>query len=378
MVVRVELTEANRGVGVWSERFDRTSASVLDVIDDVARGVATGVAGQLLPDETADLARRPSADPVAYEHFVRGNLYLARRTPASFARAISEYEAAAARDTSMKVGVARIAYTYALGVAIGVGDLPNDTVKARSVAAIARAKREAPEVAETWMAEGFRDVMRSVFEREDRIDVGVSQLARGVQLDPRNAEAHHQYAQGLVLQGADSAALAEYRAAIELEPGRAVSAEELARHHILLGRYPDARAWGDSAVAWDPQMPRAWLVRARARLGLGDIPGADRDVAMAATLNAQGRNATEALAMHAMVLAAQGDTLHARGLLAPIAGTYTIYGFEGVVAVGWPDRALDDIEQRAIGATRCYLLRFPLVAALRGTAHFDRIAAGCR
>ncbi|MFI5208498.1 MAG: hypothetical protein ACHQX4_10855, partial [Gemmatimonadales bacterium] len=98
LVVRVELTRADRGVGVWSERFDRTSANVLDVIDDVARGVATGVAGQLLPAEAADLARRPTRDGVAYEHFLRGNFYIAQRNAASLARAADEYEQASARD----------------------------------------------------------------------------------------------------------------------------------------------------------------------------------------------------------------------------------------------------------------------------------------
>ena len=377
LVVRVELTEASRGVGVWSERFDRTSASVLDVIDDVARGVATGVAGQLLPGEAADLSRRPSADPVAYEHFVRGNTYLARRAPASLARAIAEYEAAAAQDPLMKVAVARIAYAYVLGIAIGIGDLAPDSIKAKAGAAIARAQREAPDVPETWMAEGFRELMHAVFDREDRLDVAVAGLARGVQLGPRNAEAHHQYAQGLALQGADSAALAEYRAAIALEPGRAVSAEELSRHLILLDRFPEGRAWGDSAIAWDPQLVRGWLVRARARLATGDIPGADRDVAMAATLNPGARNSAEERAMRAMVLAAQGDTARARTVAESIAGPFTIFGGETFVAAGLPDRALDNIAQQSVGAMLCYRLRFPLLRALRGTPHYDRLAAGC-
>ncbi len=379
LVVRVELTEASRGVGVWSERFDRTSTSVLDVIDDVARGVATGVAGQLLPAEAADLARRPTVDPAAYEHFVRGNVYLARRTPASFAQAITEYEAAAARDTTLKVAVARIAYTYSLGIALGVEGLSSDSTKARALTAIARARREAPDVPETWMAEGFRELMRAVFDREERINVAVGELARGVQLGPRNAEAHHQYAQGLAIQGADSAALAEYRAAIVLEPGRAVSAEELARHLIILRRFPEAQAWADSAVTWDPQLVRGWMVRARARLGLGDIPGAARDIAAAAALNPEGRNASEERSMRAVILAAQGDTIQARTLANSLTGQqFTIFGSEMLAALGLPDRALDDIERQSGGAALCYRLRFPLLAALRGTPHYDRLAAQCR
>jgi len=378
IVVRAELTRADRGVGVWSERYDRTSEDVLGVIDDVARGVATGVAGQLLPDEAANLARRPTADPAAYEHYVRGNVLLARRTPVAFAGAIAEYEAALARDPSLKVAVARIAYTYALAIALGVGDLSRDSTKALAITAIGRAIRDAPEVPETWMAEGFRELMRTIFDREDRMSAAVSELARGVQLGPDNAEAHHQYAQALIVTGADSAALAEYRRALALEPGRAVTYEEIARVMIIQGRFTDALAYADSAVAAEPQLVRGWMARARSHLALGDIPAADRDVSTAAALDLSVRYAAEATTMRAMVLAAQGDTARARELLATTNGQFSIYRSEVMVAAGQTDLLLDTIEQQMSGAALCYQLRFPMLRALRGQVHYDRLAAQCR
>lgn len=377
VVVRVELTRADRAVGIWSERYDRTNANVLDVIDDVARGVATGVAGQLLPAEAAGLARRPTTDPLAYEHYVRGNVLLARRTPPSFTAAIDEYAAAVARDPSLKVAVARIAYTYALGIALGVGDLSRDSTKTLAIAAIGRAMREAPDVPETWMAEGFRELMHTMFDRVDRMSVAVSELGRGVQLGPDNAEAHHQYGQVLILAGADSAALAEYKKALALEPGRAVTYEEISRIMLLLGRFPEELAYADSAVAAEPQLVRGWMGRARAHIGLGDIAGADRDVTTAETLNFAGRFAAETRSMRAMVLVAQGDTARARAIMQEVHGQFAIYGNESGVAVGMVDVVLNDIEQQSTGAPLCYQLRFPLLRALRGNPHYDRLAANC-
>jgi hypothetical protein len=124
-------------------------------------------------------------------------------------------------------------------------------------------------------------------------------------------------------------------------------------------------------------MVRGWLVRARTRLAMGDVPGADRDVAMAAALNPAGRNASEEQSSRALVLAMQGDTTQARAVAAAIQGPLTIFGGETLVAAGLPDRALDEIDQQSTGATLCYRLRFPLLAALRGTPHFDRLAAAC-
>ena len=373
-VVRVELTRADRGVGVWSQRFDRTGASVLDVIDDVARGVATGVAGELLPAEAADLARRPTADPEAYEHYVRGNVFLAQRTPAALARAADEYEAAYARDDGLKVALARVAYAYALGLAYGVGDLPADTVEERAARAVERATRLAPGVADTWMAIGFRQYRRTVRADGDFIADAVAALGRATQLDPGSPEAHHRYAQGLLIVGRDSAALAEYRRALAFEPGRAVTYEEIALVLLLERRYADAVAWSDSALAADPRFVRAYMVRGRARLLQGDRAGAERDGGEAVAL-ARGGDAIAALGLQAILLAARGDTAGARRILPD--GKLGFLGPEARAAIGEPDRGLDEIESYPSPALRCYLLRFPANAALRGQPRFDRLAAAC-
>ena len=131
-------------MGVWSERYARTTANVLDVIDEVARGVATGVAGQLLPAETAELGRRPTADGAAYAAFLQGNFYLAQRTAPGFARAAEAYRSAATRDPGFKSALAREAYVYALGMIYGVGDLSTDSIAVRALRTVARAVREAP------------------------------------------------------------------------------------------------------------------------------------------------------------------------------------------------------------------------------------------
>ncbi len=376
LVVRVELTRADRGVGVWSQRFDKTSADVLDVIDDVARGVATGVAGELLPAETADLARRPTADPAAYAHFVRGNVYLAQRTPTGLARAAGEYEAAYALDPGLAKALGRIAYAYALGIAHGFGDLPADSVLARGAAAIARAKSTALSVPDTWMAIGFRQFIETINGRADSLETAVNALARAVELDSGSAEAHHQYAQGLAFESRDSAALAEYRRALALEPGRAVSYQEIGFLMLSEGRYREAISWCDSALHADPEHVRAYLVRGRARLVLGDTAGTGRDVERA-TAMARGAVVEDAHALRALLLAYEGDTAGARRE-APLAGSDGYFGREVPVAIGEPDLALDGIETVVSRAARCHFLRrAPSYARLRGTARYDRMVAAC-
>ncbi|MFI5280442.1 MAG: hypothetical protein ACHQU1_08100, partial [Gemmatimonadales bacterium] len=375
LVVRVELTRADRGVGVWSERFDRTSANVLDVIDDVARGVATGVAGQLLPAESADLARRPTTDAVAYEHYVRGNVYLARRDGLSLARAIGEYEAAYARDPALKVALARIGYTYSLGLARNVGDLSDDTVAARADAAIARAKQLAPGVAETWIADGFRELMRAIRGNEDRTGAALASLRRAVEVDTLNAEAHHQYGQGLAIVGPDSMALAEYRRALALEPGRAVTCEEIARLLFVAGRFRESAEWADSALAADPQLVRGLRMRGRARLALGDVAGAEQALA-ALTAGTSGTPDPDDVALRVLILVAKGDTAQARAIAPGLGSRFGIFTTEARVTAGRSDEVLGALEAQPV-PVRCWQLRFPTMATLRGNPRYDRLEAQC-
>jgi TolB-like protein len=373
IVVRVELTRADRGVGVWSERYDRTSTDVLGVIDDVARGVATGVAGQLLPAETANLARRPTTDPAAYEHYVRGNVYLARRDPISLARAIQEYEAAWARDSSFKSALGRVAYAYTLGLARSVAGLTGEQVAARADSAVTRARRTAPDVAETWIADGFRELMHSVLGTEDRMEAALTSLRHAVEVDPQNAEAHHQYGQGLAIAGPDSAALTEYRRALALEPGRAVTCEEISRLLYVAGRYRESLAWADSALAADPNLARGIRMQSRVRLALGDVAGAERALATVAAADVDADDA----AVHMLILVAKGDTLGARRLAPAVGGRFGIFTSEALVAVGASEELLNRVEPLRSVAVRCWQLRFPVVATLRGTPRYDRLVADC-
>src|SRR5215510_5187696 len=57
--VRVELVRAATRTRIWGDVFDRSSEDVLSIEQEIATAVVQGVAGQLLPEERAMLARRP-------------------------------------------------------------------------------------------------------------------------------------------------------------------------------------------------------------------------------------------------------------------------------------------------------------------------------
>ena len=77
--ISVRLVAVPSGTQRWSEAYTRPAADLLAVQEEIARAVATAIAGELLPQERTVLASRPTRSAEAYDRFLRANFQLARR-----------------------------------------------------------------------------------------------------------------------------------------------------------------------------------------------------------------------------------------------------------------------------------------------------------
>jgi len=377
--VTVDLVRAATGVQVWGQQYDRTAADLLTIEEDIAREVTRSIAGRLLPAEQAVLAARPTRVPEAYDRFLRGNYYLAERTARSVTRAIQEYEAAVRLDPGFTEALARIAYGDGLILYWG-WDYPGvarDSLLARGLAATERALRQDSTSSDAWMARGFL----LTYEYPHTYDGMRAAFQRAIALDPRNAEAHHQYAGMLAELGDDSAAVAACHRALVIEPDRPITLVQLADLRLSERRYAEGRRWLDSALARDPAFQFAYAFRALLELHLGELAAARRDgetaVRLSPAITAPGE------AVLAMLDAAAGDSGSARARVArlvrevpasdrPTSGNYWLSA--ALVAVGERERALALLERiRPRGIKLWFYLRYPEFDPLRGDPRFQQI-----
>ena len=306
--VSVELVRATTGVRLWGEQYDRAQADLLDLQEGIARAVAGVIAGRLLPAERATLAARPTRSPEAYDYFVKGNYYLAQRTARSTKQAVDQYRAALRLDPGFTRALARIAYAHAQTLYWGSfpEDVPADSVLARGLAAADGALRQDSTSSDAWMARAFllsyRYPRAPVMAREA--------IERAVALDPRNAEAHHQYGTFLTNHGEYAAAVGQYQQALTIDPQRGTTLTGLGMVSLRRREYTAARAWLDSSLAVDPGFYPGYVRRAEARLLLGDTAAARSDAETATRLSAGDPLLGEAVL--ALVEARAGDTLSAR------------------------------------------------------------------
>ncbi len=304
--VTVELVRAATGARVWGNQYDRQNADLLALQEDIARAVATGIAGRLLPAEQRSLMSRGTRNAQAYDHYLRGNRLLWKETAMSVLGAISEYEAALALDGGFTAARGRLAYCYGLALNWGYqpGGLSVDSVLARGAASAERAIQEDSSVSDAWLGRGlvlfFRGAPADVAQAPDA-------LQRAVELDSTNDAAHTWYAVVLRRLGRFDQAEQEYRRALALNPGRVQAAGDIGFIALSRRQYALAVQWYDRSVALDSTVASAYTLRARARAGAGDLRGALADAVSGLRLSIDVER-PRALAVMAEMQARAGDT----------------------------------------------------------------------
>ena len=305
--VTVRLIDVAEGVRRWQRSYDRGVADLFALQDTIAVDVAHAVAGHL--GHVATGRSRSAPAPAAHDQLLRGNYYLAQRNPRALTQAVRSYAEATRLDPSFALGFAKLAFAHLLFLDWGwtYDELTPQGLFARGWQAAERAVQLDSTLADAWVARGSLLAFGN-----PRTLVGLRQaLARAVQLDPRNAEAHHEFAMGLRMLDDDAAAAVQLKQALAIEPDRPMSLVHLAWIDMIARRFDDARRWLDSAVAVNPGFYQAYAERASIRLIQGDTTGARVDAQTAVRL----RPATEPLAaedvLTALALRA-GDTAAAR------------------------------------------------------------------
>ncbi len=104
--ITAQLVATQTGHSVWGERYDRELQDVFEVQDEIAKLVAKALRVTLSPGEEAQIARKPTENPQAYDFYLRGRSY-SRRENLDFA--IQMFEQAIALDANFALAYAGIA-----------------------------------------------------------------------------------------------------------------------------------------------------------------------------------------------------------------------------------------------------------------------------
>jgi serine/threonine-protein kinase len=209
--ITAQLINVADGYHLWSESFDRDMEDVFAIQDEISLAIVEELKPELLGDEEARVAGRATANPEAYNLYLRGRWYWNKRTPPDLMRGIDYFERAIDIAPDYALAYAGMADCYT-ALAEYSASPPEGTAAAARGAAL-RALELDDTLPEAHAALGY---IKLVYDWDWR--GAETDLKRAIELDPNYAPAHHRYAVVLSIMGRYDEGLQEVRRAKELEP----------------------------------------------------------------------------------------------------------------------------------------------------------------
>jgi non-specific serine/threonine protein kinase len=110
--ISAQLIESSGGHTVWAERYDREMHDVFALQDEIARSIARALRIKLSPQEEAAIARKPVANPEAYDYYLRGRRFFRRGTKKDMHSAAEMFEHAVALDPNFALAYAGLGHVF--------------------------------------------------------------------------------------------------------------------------------------------------------------------------------------------------------------------------------------------------------------------------
>ena len=380
--ISVRLVDTETGFQRWGAEYELRAVNVLALQDSIAHRVAVAIGGELSSVEWSAVGASRTRDPVAYDHYLRGNYLLASRTPRTALRAIDELQSALRADPAFVVARLRIAYALAIFYEWGWRHprLSRSALLDSGLAITNEAIHQHPELADSWLTHAYLLV-----QENPRTLAGTdAAFERAIAIDSMNAETYHQYGQTLMIQRRLDEAAAAYRHALRLDPDRSITVMPLAVVLDLQGQVSQSRQLLDSAVAMDPAAPYVYAVRGYFYARDRKWSAARHDAEIA--LGIDSSYAVPARSVLAAALAGVGDLAGARAEVAralrgaadtvTMSETSTHFLAFAEMTIGDTARALDLLERtQPRGAWLWFSMQLPEYDPVRHVPRFERLFA---
>ncbi len=250
--VNAQLIDARNDAHLWAQTYDRDLADVFAIQSEIAKAIADQLQAKLSPNEKKAIEQPPTTDLAAFDLYSRAKSLLLTANigmtgDPDLRKAIKLLDEAVKRDPSFFDAHCQLAYAHEQLYAVtGVDHTPARLGLAD--AAVQGATRLRPDAAETHLARaqylyyGLRDYAGALAQLEI--------ARRGLPNDPRLFEVT-----GYILRrrGQPEEGLQNLQRAVELDPRNFFTLQQIALSYQSLGRYAEAIAALDRALAIVPE-----------------------------------------------------------------------------------------------------------------------------
>ncbi len=303
--ITARLIRVRDQVQIWSDSFDRSTSSILNLQQEISSAIAEQVRTRLSPERQRSLARRHTQNADAYDFFLRGRHYFNQRTPEAMQRAIDSFQQATVADPTYSLGWANLAMAY--GTSPINSDVDPRRVSPAAREAAVRAVAANPDVAEAQHALGQ---VNWAFEWD--WPAAEAAFRRAIKLDPSYSLVHLVLAHLLSQTGRHPEAESFMGLARELDPLNPLSYALSSQVAFQARDYAGALQHANRGIALDQEFWIGHQMRGQALEELGDHDLALKALATAARLSGQN---SKPISLTGYILGRSGRTAEARDLL---------------------------------------------------------------
>jgi len=259
LTVSAELIDARNDDHIWGEQYSRKASDIFALQGDIAKEITAALRMRLSGEDEKRMAKSYTADPEAYQNYLKGRYWQNKRSEEGFNKSIEYFLQAIANDPTYALAYSGLADSYS-GHASATLGAPNETIP--------KAKEAALKVLE--MDDTLAEAHNSLAIIKSNYDWdwsgGEREFQRAIALDPKYAYAYQSYAIVLRETGRLEQSLAEIKRALEVDPLSVSINRDLGYVFYDARRYDQAIDQERKTLELDPNYQQAHSILGRAYL----------------------------------------------------------------------------------------------------------------
>jgi TolB-like protein/DNA-binding winged helix-turn-helix (wHTH) protein/tetratricopeptide (TPR) repeat protein len=257
--ISVELINARDSSHIWGQEYDRKLADMVTLREEIAREMASALRIRLTGAEEKRLTKSYTANPEAYQDYLKGRYWWNKSTEEGFNKGIDYFQQAITKDPGYALAYSGLADCYSSQADFGLVSAKEGYLKAKDAAL------KAVELDDTLAeAHGSLALIKSSYDWD--WSGADKEIRRAIELNPSYADAHRLHAEVLWQTGRLDEAIAESQGNLELDPISLGNNVDLGVEYFLARQYDQVIAQERKVLELDPNYLDAYYFRGIAYL----------------------------------------------------------------------------------------------------------------
>jgi TolB-like protein/DNA-binding winged helix-turn-helix (wHTH) protein/Flp pilus assembly protein TadD len=257
--INAELIDARDSSHIWGQQYHRKLADMDALREEISGEMATALRIRLTGAEEKRLSKSYTANPDAYQDYLKGRYWLNKGTEEGFNKGIEYFQQAIAKDSTYALAYSGLADSYSSLADFGLLPAKESYLRAKDAAL------KAVELDDT-LAEAHASLALIKSSYDWDWSGAEKEIRRAIELNPSYADARRLHAELLWQTGRLDEAIAESKGNSELDPISLGNNVDLAVEYFLARQYDQVIEQGRKVLELDPNYDEAYYFRGIAYL----------------------------------------------------------------------------------------------------------------